>query len=182
MIVLEGPDGAGKTNLAIRLSVDLNLPIEPKWVRADMTTAFDLKTRVERDLNTWPRAALYDRYPLISELIYGPISRRRLRPGFDDRVWLSRMLTKFYAKMPTIIYCMPSFYNVYLNVKKTETDNEVVQDTIEQIYLAYQVQIARDADAFLWDYTQPDADQFYRQLLSTLRRREHIASVGSGCD
>ena len=55
MIILEGPDGAGKTLLAQRLSEELHVPVQPKVVQSDMTSEVDLVDWCGREIRTWPR-------------------------------------------------------------------------------------------------------------------------------
>lgn len=152
MIIVEGPDGAGKTNLIRRLENVLGLGVEPRVVSKDAEAMGDLKTWVEKDLASWPRAALYDRHRLISEPIYGPVLRPKPHPGFEDLDWLTQMQLDFRVRGPLVIYCLPPLEVVRANVM-TGNDNVVVQNHIDTIYWLYFMQASRDHTSMVWDYT-----------------------------
>lgn len=152
MIIVEGPDGAGKTNLIRRLEKSLGLKPEPRVVSKDTEMMGDLMAWVEADLASWPRPALYDRHRLISEPIYGPVLRQNMQPGFDDQHWLQEMMLRFNAARPLVIYCLPPLAVVMANVR-SGTDNVVVADQIEKIYWLYFMAAARDTHSMVWDYT-----------------------------
>lgn len=179
MIVVEGPDGAGKTHLVNRLSADLGLTPEARIVDKDTNAMGDLKTWVEKDLQSWPRTALYDRHRMISEPIYGPVLRDAPNPGFENIPWVGAKLMRFRRLEPTMIFCLPPLKDVMINVM-TGADNLVVADKIVEIYWLYSMEAARWPNAYIWDYTT-DTDEYYRGMLNSIRRREHIAGVGGGC-
>jgi len=180
VIILEGPDGAGKSRLANQLSQDLGISIEPRVVSKKAEAMTDLRAWVEVDLATWPRAAIYDRHRLISEPIYGPLLRGRMEPGFDDRQWLTRMLEKMNNLDPTIIFCLPPYEIVKANVER-DIDNQVVWEYITQVYWLYFMETCRHGSAFVWDYTAVDAVSFYEGMLARLKRSEHLSSTGGIC-
>lgn len=177
MIVIEGPDGAGKTELATRLSAELEIPVEPKAVNGDAQTITDMGAWVENALSQGFGRRLYDRFSLISELVYAPSMGRPWKPPHHLRSWLVNQLARFYAIQPVIIYCMPQFHTCLKNVKADET-NRVVQDWVlmQHIYQLYEARLALDlaisnATVRVWDY-EYDADTGYFESLVTTCRQE----------
>jgi len=159
-IIVEGPDGAGKTSLIRVLEQKLGLTVEPKVVNEDMTTTVDLKQWVEDDNNRDNDGrVLYDRHRLISECIYGAVFRPNTpSPGFDSYDWLAMELGIFYSRQPYIVYCLPPLETIQRNVWQDET-NMTVRADIDQIYAHYRVRAAIDhyhTPISVWDYTKPE--------------------------
>src|SRR5690554_364747 len=102
MIIIEGMDGSGKTVLAQHLSSRLeNAPIK-RFVTSDGPTNYDLlvaKTKAAlTDLHNQIMkgqrpVVIYDRFPLISEAIYGTIFRGRNHFGDE---WFS-LINRLFA-------------------------------------------------------------------------------------
>lgn len=144
MIIVEGPDGSGKSELIKQLSRDLSLPVAPKVVSADTKPLVDLDKWTELNLRAGFQEVLFDRHRLISEPIYGPATRGRQHIRFLDLGWMSEMMGQFYSLDPIIIYCMPPLNVVRANVNRPETDNEAVRSRISAIYAAYTARAASD--------------------------------------
>lgn len=138
MIVIEGPDGAGKTTLINKIVEATGLEIAPRVVTKDAEAMVDLQQWVQHNLAFGQQKLIFDRHRLISEPIYGPILRRKLEPGFSDLAWLVPAIQKFYAVDPLIIYCLPPLYRVWENIQD-DPDNKVVaqQEVITKIWGAY---------------------------------------------
>lgn len=168
MIVLEGPDGGGKTYLAAALHREFGLPIAPRVVAKDTTAMVDLVKWVEDNNNQPWQKAIFDRHRLISEPIYGTIMGR-MSPGFDDLRWLANEMRKFYYKQPTIIYCIPDKETVYKNLVNDE-DNRAIAPYWAQIYNAYVAKAASDfgkTSVYWHDYTHGSTES-----MLTLVRKE----------
>lgn len=101
-IILEGPDDTGKSTLANELHHRLALPvIRPHRDWAHWLVAADFYSRLIP-----PRGIIFDRFPTISEFVYGPILRPahpntpKVGGGFDYHV------TRSLARMnPIIVWC-----------------------------------------------------------------------------
>lgn len=144
MIIIEGPDGSGKSTLIRQLSKDLALPIAPKVVSSDTKPLVDLDKWTELNLNAGFQEVLFDRHRLISEPIYGPATRSQQHVRFMDLGWMSEMMGRFYGLDPIIIYCLPPLNIVRANVNREDTDNEAVRGRIAAIYAGYVARATAD--------------------------------------
>lgn len=182
MIVLEGPDGGGKSTLITRLAERLDFQVEPRACNSEhginMTT---LKDWVDADLSRSVRShGVYDRYPLISEPIYGPLTRGRMADGFEDVKWMGLALLSMYELEPLMIYCLPPLDAVRRNVQATHgmtTEHmSQVNHQIRAIWHAYCHRAALDhgihPEPVVWDYTDPNYNENFERLVSLCR--EHI--------
>lgn len=167
MIIVEGPDGAGKTTLIKYLVEKLELPVAPRVVSKDAEAMVDLKKWVEDNVSGGWQPTIFDRHRLISEPIYGPILRPRLEEGFTDVGWFYEQLRRFYRANPTIIYCLPPFRQVWENVQD-DPDNRVVaqQHTLQMIWSSYfnkaiTEYALKPKATWLYDYTDPGADKLF---------------------
>ena len=168
MIILEGPDGAGKTRLALRLADELRVPIEPKVVQADMSTEVDLASWCEDQMRGWPRKVIYDRFPLISEFKYGPIFKHDIRPAFKNFELLYQLHAQLQLSDAIIIYCLPPISEVLQNVLDEATDNEAVIGTaLAGVYWAYFNEAAQQSPRLVWDYTKPET---YDKLVQRVKQ------------
>src|SRR5689334_16478912 len=104
MIIVEGPDGGGKTRLISRLSSDLGLPVAQRVVSAEAEAMTDLKTWVDLNLIEGNVAVLFDRHRLISEPIYGPVLRYYPEDGFDNVDWLTDSMRRLHELDPFVIW------------------------------------------------------------------------------
>lgn len=137
MIIVEGPDGSGKSTLVSILAQKLRLPVANKVVDSQTNAMVDLVKWTEDNVARGFQPTIFDRHRLISEPIYGPILKERQDPKFYDMGWLSQQLWLFYGCKPIIIYCLPDIREVRANVAREDTDNSVVAGRIAAIYAAY---------------------------------------------
>lgn len=158
MLIVEGPDGAGKTTLIEALQKEYDLPVAPRVVSKDAEAMVDLRHWVDQNLDKGFQRTIFDRHRLISEPIYGPVLRKKQEDGFDDLEWLAPRMKEFYSLKPVIIYCLPDLETVRANIKDDD-DNRVVQDHIDAIYAAYVARASIDYSLSpgivrVWNYTQ----------------------------
>lgn len=185
MIIVEGPDGAGKTTLINRLSEELDLPIAPRVVSKEAEAMVDLKAWTENNVKLGFQATIFDRHRLISEPIYGPALRDTDEPGFDDPVWFINMMYNLYDLDPVIIYCLPPFETVWQNVSN-DPDNLVVANwhTLKSIWGAYYNKavtevVFRPTSTLVYDYTQQYSSNVLPQMLYkiTERLQRHVQTA-----
>jgi hypothetical protein len=159
VIIVEGPDGAGKTTLINKIrEVYPDLELAPRVVSKDAESMVNLQGWVNQNLTDGFQYRLFDRHRLISEFIYGPMLRQQASPGFTDMGWVYWSLRRFYEINPVIIYCLPPLDTVKFNVGQ-DIENQVVWDHIEGMYTAYvhrmSLDILANRTVFRYDYTHP---------------------------
>lgn len=179
MLIVEGPDGAGKTTLIRQFQEAFDIPVAPRVVSKDAEAMTDLQDCVDNNLDEGFQSTIFDRHRLISETIYGPVLRSYQSKGFDDLSWLGPRLQRFYDLQPIIIYCLPPLEVVRKNIEGDE-DNKVVAAHIDALYTAYVARASLD-HAFspgmvkIWDYTKSpkikDRMMWFNTIHHQLRER-----------
>lgn len=160
-IIIEGPDGGGKTRL--KEAVLTAFPSFLPHVRA----ADSLKGPVLESLANWVTDDLnshtyawnswvYDRHPVISEPIYGPACRGGVPEMFAKAGWVSHMKTQL-AHHCLLVICQPPL-DVVIDHVKRDGDNQMpgVVDNIELIYAGYRHAMWPGA-MIRYDYTSMSA-------------------------
>lgn len=136
MIIVEGPDGGGKSNLVRYLSKHFDLPVHARASDSINGPVKNLFQWVIDDVSTQPEQPLsiYDRHPLISEYIYGPICRAKLPDGFTStsaHAWIRHM-----AVRSLVVLCRPPNERLIASVAP-ERDMPGVTEHIERIAACY---------------------------------------------
>ena len=157
MLVIEGPDGGGKTSLVQQLHKRYHLPVAPKVVSSQTEVLENLADWVDRENRLGFQGKIYDRHRLISGPIYSTILGRAPDPCFTDVAWVLSAVHRFYELKPVIIYCLPPIEVVRANVVNDD-DNRVIRDRIDSIYEAYLARAAADGAlspyrTIIYDYT-----------------------------
>lgn len=174
MFIVEGPDGAGKTTLIRRLQQEIKFEVRPRACTSDNgIDVATLKDWVMQDLSRPIHdKGFYDRHPLISEPIYGPIIRGRMADGFNDWEWMSKTLNIFNHREPIIVFCLPPKQLVLDNVKDThEATTEHLEgvllhtEAIYEMYCFRAAQQSQHGDVMVWNYSADNADQDFKDLV-----------------
>lgn len=113
MIIVEGPDGSGKTTLVRQLAERYDL-LPVKRIMGTDVTAYQWMID---ELQTWvpgEPVKIYDRFPLIGERIHGPILRGGMEQAFREREAM-RLLLLRVALDGLIIYCRPPLGHILGN-------------------------------------------------------------------
>jgi hypothetical protein len=164
VIILEGMDGTGKSNLLGTLSKDLMIPVHK---RASSSTGGPVKNLWEwayDDVMTMyrQRFQIYDRHPLVSEYIYGPI----IRQDMDERFYSmegSRLCTLFRESV-LVIYCDPGILEVEKNISTTQHMPGVTENW-KQLYYSYRSMFIHWSGNMLpWDYRNMGTYSYLRSL------------------
>lgn len=178
MIVVEGPDGAGKTTLINTLREATGLEVAPRVVSKDTEAMVDLVKWTEENVRKGWQNLIFDRHRLISEPIYGPQLRATPAKGFDSLEWFYEQMSRFYEAEPITIYCLPPFEQVWANIL-ADDDNSFFHGNrqgMQAIYGAYVNKYTTEAlfksDTFLYDYTDTQARKMITNyIISRINRR-----------
>lgn len=157
MIIVEGPDGAGKSTLVEKLEKEWKLTREPRAVSSDAKSIKPIGPYIEEELAKKFGWRLYDRFALISSPMYISLPNRTFRDEMLDPHWLRTQYVRFTEIDPLIIYCLPPLEVVKRNCANDHT-SQVVWDHIEDIYWNYVAFYARvyNSSCMIWDYTNPE--------------------------
>jgi len=179
MLILEGPDGGGKTTLAHKLSEDLGLPLHKRASDSVTGPVVDLYAWTVDDLTTWHQQplAIYDRHPLTSEHIYGPAVRGNTRPGFELGNPDISYMRRYLRKHAVVIICLPPFGVVQENVASEIEQMPGVVENIEHIYECYRMMLhvwPMDSQIARYDYTANENDvTAYQSILAACLHHKH---------
>lgn len=153
MLILEGPDGAGKTTLANELSDYFDLPIAPKVVGSDTQPMVDIYDWTNKNLAAGFQKTIFDRHRLISEPIYSVAMGGERDEKFWEPAWLGAALRSLQEIEPIVVWCVPSFRAVNRNVL-ADDENKTVWLHIEKIWRGYVNAWLLNTYKYqiLWDY------------------------------
>lgn len=165
-LIIEGPDGAGKSTLIKQLLEDLpDAKLAPRFCTSTGGPVEDLFTEVMTGaLDLLSSDLIYDRHPMWSEYIYSHELGREIAPGFLTPD--AQRLAEAMASICTVVVCLPPFERVRTNLA-AEDQMPGVAEYIDRIYEAYMVRVVQYTGRVLvYDYT--DAPSYFT-LLSELR-------------
>lgn len=167
MIIVEGPDGAGKTTLVAELETRLGITRQPRAVTKEAKSLTPIDQYITAELAQGFGLRLYDRFALISSPMYMHLPDRTFAGAMKDPIWLEEAYRVFAAVDPVVILCLPPLETVLANVIGDE-DNEVVQSSIETIYLNYhnwycQQKARLNTSVLLYNYDETEPWKVTRQ-------------------
>lgn len=157
MIILEGPDGSGKTTLGRRLSALHGIPL----VKREKQDAY---LWCMSELSSWSLSGLkiYDRFALVSEYIYGPLRRGAKAVEFElDYPPTAEMMERF-VRDALIIYCRPPATVIMRNVRETSQPTDIKGITTQAIG-AYDEWFTH-MNHVLFDYTTDTPESLYEVI------------------
>lgn len=152
-VIIEGPDGAGKTTLLGTVQSHGFAP-HPRASHSVKGPQTNLANWVMDDLCTLAEQPpqVYDRHPVISEPIYGPICRGTVPDMFGKPDWLGTM-RGWLSNHAVLVLCIPPLPHVRRNVGRADQMRGVVEH-IEEIWWAYNdVVNAWPGKVVFYDYT-----------------------------
>lgn len=175
MIVVEGPDGAGKTRLAQAISARLGVEIAEKAVTPDAKAQVSIKRYVENSMDLGFRRIVYDRHALISSPIYtSGLTKIKPNEGFDDMIWLSTAYQRWRDLAPLVIVCLPPFEVVWANCQRDEDNKRLFpsKNKLASVYWLYFNLAARNPAMVMYDYTRHHADLVVDYCENALEARD----------
>lgn len=159
IILVEGPDGSGKSTLLKNLRAESSRYF---WILSSSRRPYTLEEL--NDAVGYIGQAAYlrlpvvcDRFPLISEAIYGPLIR-----GTSILTQLNARDSNYYneileEEIDRVIYCRPPLQNIIENVNNNP-QMEGVRNRIKELVLRYDSfmdHLREGVKVFNFDYTSP---------------------------
>lgn len=154
-IIVEGPDGAGKTTLIQELQyLHPGLEVHPRFCTSTGGPIANLSEAVFKDTTARPTSFIYDRHPVVSEYVYrtaiqGP---QELSDAFLSDA-MARVRQRI-AKHSLMIWCLPPLATVRRNIAGDVGQMPGVEMNIDQIYALYrQHRVFWPGRSIVFDYT-----------------------------
>jgi hypothetical protein len=170
-LIVEGPDGGGKTTLIGRLADALGYEVNAKASDSLTGPVVDLAKWTMDDMTRWPSdttSRIYDRYPVISEPLYGLVVRHNIRPQFDNTGWLADLRITMYRRA-VVVWCLPPLADVRLNVQAGVQMPGVV-DNIDHLWNGYHtLWRAWGGLSYRWDYTTGNFEMLVAEMKDSTR-------------
>jgi hypothetical protein len=179
--VFEGPDGGGKSSaiekvrsaypqikMMARASHSVHGPVPQldDWVDESVSFLHGAD---------WSGDGAFDRHPLISELIYGPVVRGRMPGRFNDEPWL-RMRVRELANRVVVVWCIPPF-DAAEHAMTGSSQMDGVVDRYRGIHSAYVAMRAvwPGLRQYTHDYTRdPDGRGLFEVIRQHLGRNQNV--------
>ena len=156
MLIIEGPDGSGKTTLITEIEKRLSVTREPRAVTSSAVAKRELGSFITEEVAKGFGKRVYDRFALVSSPFYCMLPNPTFDGAFRDPAWLEEAWIKFRQVSPLIIVCLPPLEVVIHNVMADDT-SKVAQGDIETIYWLYHNFAAQYPwVATVYDYTKND--------------------------
>lgn len=164
-LLVEGPDGAGKTTLIGQLCRDFGYEVKPRFSTSRGGPLDNLQTRVTRDLHD-NTPGIYDRHPFMSEVIYSWALRRKSQLTLNHPA-VHQQMKDFFSRTPVIL-CLPPVEVVQKNVD-ADLSNQLsgvaeMTSTLWHLYRNYPRNFPF-LNFTIYDYTQPEAYYRLREFL-----------------
>lgn len=177
MLIVEGPDGSGKTHLAKRLAEKFNLKYR-RYPGLSSSSGPDGAGIVEwwnEQIGQNDPDAIYDRCFYISETIYQPATPGR--PLIVDGEAMASGIIRLANMDPSFIFCLPPLETTLSNVHQSERDRlQGVDDfALTKIHWAYWSFYGMWSNqnypaVTMWDYTRHVEELIDEWVKGELRR------------
>lgn len=195
MIIVEGPDGSGKTTLAKRLCSEFDLDYRrPASLSSSLgpTNGTSVPDWWDKEIASGGQCGVYDRCFYISEFIYQPNTKdRKLLVGADRMV---AGLERLWGASPMVIFCLPPFDAQVKSIQASGRERLKGLDELGEVKIAWMYHyVARQFQEVLFDWTTRydwmiDGDNFngegqdmgerFKRLYDSVARYLHASSLG----
>lgn len=174
-VIVEGMDASGKDTLitallTMKAQFHDDLPHFELHERASTSLGGPvplLDEWVEDDLDhmTDNRPYVYNRHPLISEPIYGPVTRGHMLGRFTDPSWIKHS-RELAARHCMVVFCRPPFSTVRANLARTPHGHMPgVMENASRLYDRYDDYMVQwPGRSVIYDYTVSKAYKLMRTL------------------
>lgn len=176
MIVVEGPDGAGKSTLVQTLCDQFGFTVGTRATKNRdelyKVTRQDTYCAIAEDLRgDSPLPKIWDRL-FWSELVYADLVRRPIEFGMQEQYVIKKVL----AITSFTVVCLPPFDTVLKNVSESKHEMEGVREKIQKIYTAYPKAFLHfPGHLVYYDYTGHKTTSGYAGMAEILNRcKAHI--------
>ena len=126
-IVLEGPDGAGKSTLAKKIAIATGMSI--KGSEGPAKSFGEINQRVIK-YSLLKTCCIFDRHPCVSNDLYNAILPTD-QPTHNIK---QELIDEFYSSKPFIIYCRPDLEGFATATRSLETDTDEFHRHIAENY------------------------------------------------
>lgn len=151
IVIIEGPDGSGKTTLADYLAEGSGAVVRHSGVPSENPLLDCMEVALIGD-GMW--TLIVDRLHL-GEQVYGPIMRRGDKLGLRGRLVFEKWLMQFFNVR--LIICLPPLAECLRNWKRNH-ENEYVKDTSQFIDVWHSFnQVATTLHVTKYNYLSDDA-------------------------
>lgn len=181
MIIVEGPDGAGKSTLVAQIERDWGITREPRHVSSEAVALSPMGEYIETELSKGFGFRLYDRFALISSPCYSMLENRTMVWPLTEPDWLKAQYRKLTVIDPVILWCLPPYEVVRQNVVREDNSGGKILPHLDVIYLNYITAYATMSNwvtsQMIWDYTAPNTLRL-ANLLRWAKAREERENDG----
>jgi thymidylate kinase len=159
VVILEGPDGAGKSTLAVGLTRLMGYRYMHFSAPGKGESFDDVCRERVHEIFTSGESLIIDRFHL-SERVYGPILRGvdTMSETFEQVMW--------EHVRPVVVLCLPPYQTAFANWAKRKSENGelvVKSEHYEAVYLAYE-NIRTTLPILQYDYTRDSIAALYERL------------------
>lgn len=159
LIILEGPDGSGKTTLAHELVRGHGFKYKHHGPpqKDPLCEYLETLTQVENEGGNW----VVDRFHL-GEQVYGPLLRED-KLGLAGRIVIEQLATQFNA---IVVLCLPPLDVVLTHLKTTDRYELIGADRAAQVHAGFS-SVKTDLPVVVYDRTVHEPVHFAKELASS---------------
>lgn len=179
MIIVEGPDGSGKTILIKDVVKRLQLWVGTLSVKEPVKIVHS-PGPLEEGLFEWAANALllvkepvvFDRFPYFSDIVYGPTLRKRT---LMTATGYQQLKTRLQELHPLVVYCRPPMSTI-TEASKVWKQMNGVSENLKKIVNNYDHQLLywmSDFRVFHYDFTQPENKKLLMIVIDEYVRQDY---------